>query len=144
MAVSEDDNVLVNGVSGERDAMGFFGYAYYQANKDKLRAIPIVNPTTDKAVLPTSENIESGTYAPFSRPLFLYVNRRSARRPEVRAFVEYYLRECPKLASEVGYVRLPEAMYERSRANFASRKAGTQFLDESGNMVTGALTKVYQ
>ena len=144
MSVSEDDNVLVNGVSGQKDAIGFFGCAYYMENKDKLRSVPIVNPVTKKPVMATTENIESGAYAPFSRPLFIYINARSARKPEVRQFVEYYLRECPKLVGDVGYVKLPDSMYERSKTNFASRKLGTQFHDDQGEKIHGALTKVYQ
>ncbi len=144
MSVSEDDNVLVNGVAGERDAIGFFGCAYYMENKDKLRAVPVRNPITGQSVMATVENIESGAYAPFSRPLFIYVNARSARKPEVRRFVEYFLDECPELAGEVGYVRLPESMYSRAKANFAKRRIGTQFHDASGESIQGALTQVYQ
>ena len=144
MSVSEDDNVLVNGVAGEKDAMGFFGCAYFMENKDKLRAVPIQNPVTTENVMPTMETIETGRYAPFSRPLFIYVNARSARKPEVRRFVEYYLEECPELVGEVGYVRLPEEMYDRSKTNFSKRRLGTQFHDSAGESVSGALTQVYQ
>ncbi|MCH2151889.1 MAG: PstS family phosphate ABC transporter substrate-binding protein [Phycisphaerales bacterium] len=144
MSVSEDDNVLVNGVSGETDAMGFFGCAYYMENKDKLRAIPIVNPITGKPVPATTQNIESGAYAPFSRPLFIYVNTTSARKPVVRKFIDYYLAECPKLVGEVGYVKLPASLYDRTKANFVARKTGTQFHDEDGEKVEGALATVYQ
>ena len=111
IAVSEDDNVVVKGVMGDDNSLGFFGCSYYFANKDKLRAVPIVNPKTQKAVLPNRVTIENGTYAPFSRPLFIYVNKRSLRRPEVYDFVMFYLTEGAKLSKEVGYVQLPADQY---------------------------------
>ncbi len=77
MSASEDDNVLVNGVAGTKSSIGFFGVAYYEANKEKLKAVPVVNPQSKEAVLPTAETIEKGTYAPFSRPLFIYVKKDS-------------------------------------------------------------------
>ena len=86
MSTSEDDNVLVTGVAGSPGAIGFFGVAYYEENQDKLKAVPVVNPATDKAVFPNPETIESGEYAPFSRPLFLYVKADSLRRPEIKRF----------------------------------------------------------
>jgi phosphate transport system substrate-binding protein len=86
MSVSEDDNVLVKGVAGDEGAIGFFGCAYYFENKDKLKVVPVVNPKTEKAVEPTPTTIEDGSYAPFSRPLFIYVSTKSAERPEVQAF----------------------------------------------------------
>tara|TARA_Y100001973_G_scaffold106200_1_gene182647 strand:- start:3548 stop:4423 length:876 start_codon:yes stop_codon:yes gene_type:complete len=111
IAVSEDDNVVVKGVMGDDNSLGFFGCSYYFANKDKLRAVPIVNPKTQKAVLPNRVTIENGTYAPFSRPLFIYVNKRSLRRPEVYDFVMFCLTEGAKLSKEVGYVQLPADQY---------------------------------
>jgi phosphate transport system substrate-binding protein len=112
MSVSEDDNVLVRGVAGDDGAIGFFGCAYYFENKDKLKVVPIVNPETNAAVTPKPETIESGDYAPFSRPLFIYVSRKSADRREVEAFVNFYLEEGPALAEEVGYVKLPREIYK--------------------------------
>ena len=111
MSVSEDDNVLVKGVAGDKYAIGFFGYAYYIENKDKLKSVGVMNPKTGKVVLPDRKTIESGEYAPFSRPLFIYVNARSMRRPDVRDFVRFYRKESPKLCVEVGYVSLPKQMY---------------------------------
>lgn len=142
MSVSEDDNVLVRGVSGDEAAIGFFGVAYYLENKDKLRAVPI--DAGKGPVAPTPETIENGTYAPFSRPLFIYVNKKAARRPEVRAFVEFYLENGPDLAQEVGYVKLPSSVYERAKANFASGRTGTQFMDAEGHKVSGPVTEVYK
>lgn len=144
MSVSEDDNVLVRGVIGEEGAIGFFGCAYFFANQDKLRAVPIVNPETDKAVSPTIETIEEGDYAPFSRPLFIYVNAAAADRPEVEAFVNFYLKEGPELAEEVGYVKLPKSVYNRAKANFKNRTTGTFFLNEDGETLHGPVTKLYK
>ncbi len=144
MSVSEDDNVLVNGVAGETGAIGFFGAAYYFENADKLKACKIINPNTGNAVAPNASTIENGSYAPFSRPLFIYVNARSARRPAVRSFVGYYLEHAAEMATLVGYVPLPKAMYARVGKNWAARRTGTQFLDEGGEQVTGALSQVYQ
>ncbi len=144
MSVSEDDNVLVRGVTGDKGAIGFFGCAYYFENEDKLKAMPIVNPETGKAVSPTPETIENGTYAPFSRPLFIYVNAESLSRPEVASFVDFYFANGPELAEEVGYVRLPNSVYSAGKRNVANRKTGTQYLDANGEKVHGPVTKVYK
>jgi phosphate transport system substrate-binding protein len=143
MSVSEDDNVLVRGVSGDEGGVGFFGCAYYFENKDKLKVVPIVNPN-GVAVTPTPETIENGRYAPFSRPLFIYVASQSADRPEVNAFVKFYLEQGPELAEEVGYVKLPREIYQRAARNFDNRKTGTQYLTASGEKVEGPVTKVYR
>ncbi len=142
MSVSEDDNVLVRGVAGSKGAIGFFGCAYYFENADKLRAVPIDGGKG--AVLPDKGTIESGEYAPFSRPLFIYVNAKAADRPEVNAFVEFYLENAPELAEEVGYVRLPSEIIALTQGNYRARKTGTQFLDENGEKVRGPLTEVYR
>lgn len=144
MSVSEDDNALVKGVAGEQNAIGFFGCAYYFENKDKLKIVPIVNPKTKEAVTPTHETIEGGSYAPFSRPLFIYVSAKSADRPEVQAFVNYYLDNAPQLTDDVGYVRLPQSVYDKAKANFKNRKTGTQFMNEAGESVHGPVTSVYK
>ncbi|MFG0294015.1 MAG: PstS family phosphate ABC transporter substrate-binding protein [Phycisphaerales bacterium JB050] len=144
VTVSEDDNILVNGVANEAGAIGFFGCAYYYENENKLKAVKIVNPDSGEAVAPTPEAIESGSYAPFSRPLFVYVNTKSAQRPEIRAFVQYYLENAGKFASEVGYVGLPQSVYFRAARNFRQGKTGTQFHDADGNAVKGSVTKVYR
>ena len=137
MSVSEDDNVLVRGVAGQPGGIGFFGCAYYFENRDKLKALAV------NGVLPTSSTIENGVYAPFSRPLFIYVNAKSIDKPQVRAFVDFYLRQGPALAEEVGYVRLPETISKRVYANFVNRKLGTQYLDESGEKRHGSLASIY-
>lgn len=141
MSVSEDDNVLVRGVAGEKGSIGFFGCAYYFENKDKLKVVPIDGGSGP--VTPIHETIESGLYAPFSRPLFIYVSAQSAPRPEVKAFVEFYLDRGPELADEVGYVKLPKEIYDRGRANFRKGRTGTQFLDDKGEKIHGPLSKVY-
>ena len=135
---SEDDNVLVRGIAGTPGGMGFFGCAYYFENKDKLRAVAI------DGVLPTPRTIERSIYEPFSRPLFIYVNVKSSERPEVDAFVKFYLEQGPALAEEVGYVKLPEVIQKRAVANYANRRSGTQFLTDEGEKVSGAIAAVYK
>jgi len=142
MQVSEDDNVLVRGVLGDKNSIGFFGASYYFENEDKLKVVPIDNG--DGPIEPTPETIENGTYEPFSRPLFIYVNAESAREPHVKAFVEFYFEEGPALAEEVGYVRLPRMVYDRAIRNFRTGRTGTQFLDAAGNKIRGGVTEVYR
>jgi phosphate transport system substrate-binding protein len=144
ISVSEDDNQLVLGVSQTPDAIGFFGIAYYRENENKLKAVSIVNPQTNEAIAPTSQAIETGQYAPLSRPLFLYVNAKSARRPEVRLFITEYLKHADQIAADVGYVALPAEIYESARAVFQKRATGTCFLDEAGATRHGPLAEVYQ
>ena len=103
---SEDDNVLVQGVRSNPNALGYFGYAYFDANRDRLRAIPI-GDEPESAVLPTQESISDLHYRPLSRPIFIYVNADSLERREVNDFVAFYLANSGTLAAEVGYVRLP-------------------------------------
>ncbi len=140
---NEDDNVLVRGIIGDRGAIGFFGCAYYFENEDQLKAVAIINDAGD-AILPSTESIEDGSYNPFSRPLFIYVREDALDRPEVAAFIDFYLDECPELCEEVGYVRLPEVIYDRARANVENRRTGTQYLDANGDKVEGPITEVYQ
>ena len=142
MQVSEDDNVLVRGVAGDESSIGFFGCAYYFENADQLKACPIINKE-GKSVLPNKGTIESGTYNPFSRPLFIYVNKTSAERPEVQGFIGFYLENAGELSEEVGYVRLPQEVYDRCRANFKNGRTGTQFLKD-GEKVQGALPAIYK
>ena len=105
---STDDNVLVQGISGDRNALGYFGYAYYAENADKLKLVSVDNG--DGCVTPTPDTILSGEYKPLTRPLFIYVNKKSIERPEVKAFVEFYMEKGEELTREVGYVPvLPEA-----------------------------------
>ncbi len=142
MSTSEDDNQLVTGVAGEKGAIGFFGASYYFTNKDKLKAVPIVNPDGN-ATLPSPETIESGEYAPFSRPLFIYVNADAAKRPEIKKFVAYYLKNAADMAKKVQYVALPEEIGKRALEHYENRLTGTHYLDQEGNKRSGALAKVY-
>jgi phosphate transport system substrate-binding protein len=127
---SEDDNVLVTGVSRDVDAMGFFGYAYYAENKDKLKALPI-SWKGSKAVGPSTDTVVNGTYQPLSRPIFIYVKADSAKRPEVREFVEFYNKNADKLVREVKYVSLPAAAYAHNLDSLAKMKIGTKFGGEN-------------
>ncbi|RMF10221.1 MAG: PstS family phosphate ABC transporter substrate-binding protein [Candidatus Neomarinimicrobiota bacterium] len=122
---SEDDNVLVQGIAGDKYALGFFGFAYYQENTDKLKVVPIDGG--NGPVAPSVQTINNGSYQPLSRPIFIYVNPASAQRKEVAAFVNFYLDHAPQLVNEVGYVALPEAAYEHDRTRFAARKTGSLF-----------------
>ena len=140
---SEDDNVLVTGITGDRGAIGFFGAAYYFANKDKLRAVPIVNKA-GKAVAPAPDTIESGKYNPFSRPLFIYVKKSSLERPEVKAFVDFYLADAGDFSEEVGYVALPSSVYDIAEGKIKNKKTGTSYTDAKGEKVEGPVTEVYK
>lgn len=142
MSVSEDDNTLVNGVAGDENAIGYFGCAYYFENKDKVRAVAIDGGKGP--VMPTADTILNGTYAPFSRPLFIYVNRKSADRPETDAFVKYFIAQAPELADDVGYVHLPKELYARALKNWDARKTGTQMSDDKGDTKPGMLAEVYR
>jgi phosphate transport system substrate-binding protein len=124
---SEDDNVLVQGVSRDVNAIGYFGLAYYVENKDKLKAVPIVDKGNTKGVLPSLETVMDGTYQPLARPIFIYVNEKSMAKAEVREFVEYYLKEGAKLSKEVGYVPLGKQHYDLALKNFKGKKLGTGF-----------------
>ncbi len=120
---SEDDNVLVTGIAGDKDGIGFFGYAYYHENADKLNVVAVDGGKGP--VKPDMTTIETGTYAPLSRPLFIYVSKEAAGRPEVDAFVNYYLGDGRMLAEEVGYVPMPEAAAEKTRQRYSNRVLGT-------------------
>ena len=133
LSVSEDDNVLVTGVAGDKNAIGYFGFAYYAENASKLKLVPIDGGKG--AITPSNKTIQDGTYTPFSRPMFIYVNAKSAARPEVAAFVDFYLANTAALSKEVGYTPLPAPMQERAAATWKSKKLGTQNLDSAGNKV---------
>ena len=128
---SEDDNVLVQGVVRDVNALGFFGYAYYVENKDKLKAVPIVEKDGKPAVSPSLETVINGTYQPLARPIFIYVNAKSAQKPEVKEFVEYFNRHGEKLAKEVKYVPLPAKAYAYNMEVLGKRKLGTKFGGEN-------------
>lgn len=127
---SEDDNVLVQGVSRDVNALGFFGYAYYAENRDKLKALAI-SWKGGKPVAPSLETVLNGTYQPLSRPIFIYVNEKSVAKPEVREFVEYYNRHAEKLVKEVKYVPLPAKAYAYNLETLAKMRLGTKFGGEN-------------
>ena len=127
---SEDDNVLVQGVAGDENALGFFGLAYYLENTDKLKAVKIKVDDNAAAVEPSVENARSGKYQPLSRPIFIYVNKKSVEtKPEVGKFVEFYLdaKNAVDLVTEVGYVPLPEDALKVFQQRFKNREIGTGF-----------------
>lgn len=107
---SEDDNVLVQGIAGDKNALGFFGFAYYEANQDKLKLVAIDNGSG--AILPNFDSIQDGSYAPLSRPIFIYVKTASLERPEVVEFVTFYLTIATNIIPDVGYVALPADKYQ--------------------------------
>ena len=118
---SEDDNVLVHGIVGDQYALGFFGLAYYEENQDKLKLLAVDNG--NGPILPTAETVENGTYAPLSRPIFIYVNKAAAHREEVQAFVNFYLDIASDLVKDVGYISLPAATYADGKSRFQAFSA---------------------
>lgn len=110
-SLSEDDNVLVQGVSGSANAIGYFGYAYYLENSDIVKAVPIVNGAGE-AITPSDETVQDGSYEPLSRPLFIYVKNESLKNENVYEFTKYTLENAAEMAAEVGYVALPAESYE--------------------------------
>jgi len=131
---SEDDNVLVQGVSTDRNALGYFGYAYYAENTGKLKAVSIDDGKGP--VTPSAKTVENGTYQPLSRPIFIYVSKKSMSKPEVKEFVEFYLKNAPKLVKEVKYVPLPAKAYSLAMDHFNKGKFGTVFGGKSEVGVT--------
>lgn len=121
---SEDDNVLVRGVVGDKDGIAFFGLAYYVENEGQLNCVHIDGGKGP--VKPSIQTVESGEYSPLSRPLFIYVTKTAAERPEVNAFVEFYLKEARQLSGEVGYVPFPEKIYMGLQGRYKSRVTGTR------------------
>jgi phosphate transport system substrate-binding protein len=127
---SEDDNVLVQGVAGDVNALGFFGLAYYLENANKLKAVAIKPKDKAKAIMPSVEAARDGSYQPLSRPIFIYVSKKSIEsKPEVAKFVEFYLdkKNALKLVKEVGYVPLPDKAYDVFMQRFKERTLGTAF-----------------
>lgn len=123
---SEDDNVLVQGVENNNNALGYFGLAYYVSHAKRMRAVPIVNGK-GAAVLPSIASATDGSYEPLSRPLFIYVNASAAQRSEVRQFVEFYLTEGPSLTKEAGFVPLPEGAAKLALKHFQDGRLGSVF-----------------
>lgn len=127
---SEDDNILVQGVARNVNALGYFGFAYYAEHKDKLKGVAI-SYKGRPPVEPLEANVINATYEPLSRPIFIYVNNKSMDRPEVRAFAEYYMKNGARLAKEVKYVPLPAKAYEYNLNALAKRQVGTKMGGEN-------------
>jgi len=128
---SEDDNVLVQGVSRDPHALGFFGFSYYLENQDKLKAVGIVAKEGGKPVVPSFDSVVNGTYQPLARPIFIYVNAKSLERPEVKEFVEFYMNNGEKLVREVKYVPLPPSAYTYNVDHAQKKVLGTKFGGEN-------------
>jgi phosphate transport system substrate-binding protein len=124
---SEDDNVLVQGVAQDVNAIGYFGYAYYAENTQRLKAVPIIEKAGKPAVAPSEASVLDGSYQPLSRPIFIYVSVKSLAKPEVHEFTEYYLKNSAKIAKEVKYVPLPDKAYTIGLEHIAKGKKGTVF-----------------
>jgi len=144
---SEDDNVLVQGVAGEQGALGYFGYAYYEENQNKLAAVPIAVKKESPAVLPSVQAVKDGTYQPLSRPLFIYVNATAAAfKPEVKEFVDFYLylKSSPKLARQIKYISLPPNEYIAVNSHWKALKPGTGFdgVPEVGVKIEDLLARI--
>lgn len=134
---SEDDNTLVQGIANDEGGLGFFGLAYYEANRDKLKLLPVDDGNAANGagpITPNEQTVRDGTYQPLSRPLFLYVARKSIDRPEVDQFVTFYLGQGAKLVKDVKYVPLPERAYDLAKKRAGARKTGSVF-DGKGSQV---------
>lgn len=135
---SEDDNVLVQGIATDPLALGFFGLAYYETNKDKLKLVPIDdgNPKNgDGPILPSAETVKNSTYQPLSRPIFIYASKKSADRPEIVDFVKFYLTAGRPLVREVGYIPLSDEVYELGLKRFERRVVGSVFGGKGGSQI---------
>lgn len=115
---SEDDNALVTGIAGDKNALGYFGFAYFEENKDKLKLVPIDSGAG--CVAPSTETIANGTYTPLSRPLFIYPSTTALKRPEFAAFVQYYLDNVNTFVDEVGYIEAPADVLQKSKDTLAA------------------------
>ena len=127
---SEDDNVIVQGVSGDVNALGYFGYAYYEQNKDKLKIVAVDDQDEKNgagAIAPTPDTVSNGTYRPLSRPVFIYPKVKALDRAEVKQFVDFYLDKGSALAREVGYIPLPQKEMDLVKQRYTGRKTGTMF-----------------
>jgi len=127
---SEDDNVLVQGIAGDEGALGYFGLAYYEENKGRLKLVPVDDGKDDNGkgpILPSVETVKNGTYRPLSRPLFVYVSQKSLSRPEVRSFVDFYLSKGAELAREVGYVPLSDNELKLVAQRFTAGTTGSMY-----------------
>ena len=122
--------MLVQGIATDPLALGYFGYAYYAENKDKLKLVGLDDGKDENGkgcIQPSFESVEAGQYQPLARPLFIYINKNAAQRPEVQAFVKFYLDNAPTLVKETGYIPLPVAAYPMAQARYDKRVGGSIF-----------------
>ena len=136
---SEDDNVLVQGIGNDELALGFVPFAYFEGNKDKLKLVPVDDGKADNgdgAITPSHDTIRNGTYAPLSRPVFIYVSNKAVARPEVQKFVAFYLKNADKLVREVGYVGLGDNIYTIVTDRFTKKTLGSAFAGQNTIGVT--------
>jgi phosphate transport system substrate-binding protein len=133
---SEDDNVIVQGVTGDEGALGYFGFAYYEQNQARLKIVPIDDEDDSNGsgpIAPTPETVKNGTYRPLSRPIFIYPKVQALDRQEVRDFVDFYLTKGVPLVREVGYIPLSDREYELVRRRFAEQKTGSMYAGADGH-----------
>jgi phosphate transport system substrate-binding protein len=129
---NENDNVLVQGVAGDKGGLGYFGLYYYMANQDKLKVVPIDDEKDENgkgAILPSEATVMDGTYQPLSRPLLIYVSNESSKRPEVKAFVNFYLDNAPELVKDSKYIPLKKEQYDLVKERFNKNILGSVFLN---------------
>lgn len=134
---SEDDNVLVQGVSHDEGGLGFFGLAYFEENADKLKLVPVDDEVADNGkgpIAPTPETVSNGTYQPLSRPIFIYIAKPAMARAEVDTFVEFYLSKADALVKEARYIPLPTKAYELARKRFTAGKVGSLFAGQGSQV----------
>ncbi|NUP06522.1 MAG: PstS family phosphate ABC transporter substrate-binding protein [Polyangiaceae bacterium] len=143
---SEDDNVLVQGIANDELALGFFGFAYYEENKAKLKLVPVDDGKADNgagAIAASPETIRNSTYQPLSRPIFIYVSKKSLERPEVASFGKFYLEQATTLVPEVGYVPLQDKAYSLATARLEKKVTGSLF-EGKGSQVNVSIEQVLE
>ncbi len=132
---SRDDEAIAKGVVQDSRALGYFGFAYYEENKDKLKAVAI--DSGSGPVMPSVETVKNATYQPLSRPLFIYVNAKAAQENrELQNFVEFYLKQANKVVAQVGYIPLPDSAYHIGMVHFENHQVGTVFAGKPALNVT--------
>lgn len=144
---SEDDNVIVQGIAGDEFALGYFGFAYFEENTGKLKLVPVDdgNPSNGEGpILPSPETVKNGTYAPLSRPIFVYPKITSLDRPEVKGFVDFYLTKGVPLVREVGYIPLSDREYDLVRDRFATKKSGSMYQGTDSHSTTSLEQRLAQ
>ena len=134
---SEDDNVLVQGVAGDRNALGYFGLAYYLENATRIKALTI-DGGNGSCVAPSAATVENGTY-PLSRPLFIYIKKSEIQKPEVKGFVDFYIKNAAKLSSDVGYVKFPDQIYTLVQQRWTNQKVGSMYVSATAGTPIGQL-----